>query len=547
MTADPITERMPVLVLGGGPAGLALALEVSLHEVAVTVIEPRRTVDHARPRAKTTSARTMELFRRWGVADAVRAAASLPAAWSDRVTFCSTVTGPEITAFTGVFGLDLIGSPLVAEHGQQVTQPVIEEVLRRAVEAAPTANLVLGQHGVDIDLRGDVVAVIVEDECGKRRRIEADFIVGADGPRSLVRRSIGARYEGSETGRPNVNITFRSRRLAALIPHPPSLHYWVLNPQAPGVVGPLDLDGTWWAISTGTASIADDAEAAAIVHRLLGRDDVDVDIVATDPWQARSLLTDRYRSGRAFLIGDAAHQNPPWGGHGFNTGVGDAANLGWKLAAVVNGWAPEALLDSYETERRPVAQATINVAAANTASLSLDFADPDLMADGPAFDAARQRAAAAVQRTKDAEFHSLGLVLGIRYGAEAAQAAPALGTYEPRIDAGGRLPHRVLPDGGSLYDLLGAGLAVVAQLSHASALIVAAERRGIPLTVLDPAAQGLNEPLGAEVLLVRPDQMVAWVGSAPSDAEAEAVLTDAVQGFDTPDTRANALSVQEQR
>ncbi len=473
----------------------------------------------------------MELFRRWGVADRVRDAAALPVTWSDRVTFCTSVTGREVTAFTGVFGLDLAGSDLVAEPGQQVAQPVIEEVLREAIVASATASLLLGARVVALEPHAECAVVTVETDEGAQHTIRADRIIGADGPRSVVRRAMGAQYVGSEAGRPNVNITFRAPGLAARIPHPPSVHYWVLNPDSPGVVGPLDLDGTWWAISTGTASIADDAEAAGIVARLIGDATVPVEILATDPWQARMLLADRYRNGPLFLIGDAAHQNPPWGGHGFNTGVGDAANLGWKLAAVVQGWAPDQLLDSYEAERRPVAQRTIEIAAANTATLSVDLTDPALMADSPDFEPARRRAAATIQRTKDAEFHSIGLVLGTGYGNASSAEGADLDRFEPRAEPGFRLPHRWLEDGRSLYDVLGPAFTVIGSAGRAAPLVAAARRRGLPLAVVDLPEEHLTDFLRADVALVRPDQHLAWTGTAAAALLADEILDAAVRGF----------------
>ena len=320
-------DVLPVVIIGGGPVGLALAEELAFHGQNVTVIEPRSVVDHSRPRAKTTSVRTMEHFRRWGIADRLRAVAPLSRTWSQRVTFVQTVTGQEITHVDGCLGLDA-GPELSPEPAQQVTQPLVEEVLRADLIGKEGVDLLFGWRAVEVTDGSEHAHVVIENvDDGERRTLSALWVVGADGPRSVVRTAMGARYEGAVAGRPNVNITFRSNELAALIPHEPSIHYWVLNPDCPGVVGPLDQSGTWWAISTGTAEVTDLDHAAQIVRSLVGTD-VDVEILATDPWQARMLLADRYRVGRLFIVGDAGHQNPPWGGHGFNTGVGDAVNLG---------------------------------------------------------------------------------------------------------------------------------------------------------------------------------------------------------------------------
>ncbi len=288
-----------------------------------------------------------------------------------------TVTGREITHVDACLGLDAAPerSP---ERAQQVAQPRVEDVLREHLAQQDGVDLLFGWRAVEVTDGPDAAQVVIENLAGERRVLTARWVVGADGPRSVVRSAMGARYEGAAAGRPNVNITFRSTELAGLIPHEPSIHYWVLNPASPGVVGPLDAAGTWWAISTGTERVEDVDHAGQIIRSLVGAD-VDVEVLATDPWQARMLLADRYRNGRLFIVGDAAHQNPPWGGHGFNTGVGDAVNLGWKLAAVLAGWAPDELLDSYGAERRPIEEQTIALASTNTSSLSSDLGNPALI------------------------------------------------------------------------------------------------------------------------------------------------------------------------
>lgn len=533
-----------VLVLGGGPAGLAVALELGQRGVDVVVVEPRSKVEHGRPRAKTTSARTMELFRRWGVADAVRGAAALPVSWSQRVTFCTTATGPLVTHIDGCFGLDLFRSDLVAEPGQQVPQPAVENVLRARLRELEAVTLLLGWSGSAIEPHAEGARVTLVDDDGEQRVVSCRYLVGADGPRSLVRRHLGVRYVGGPAGRPNVNVTFRSLRLESLMTHAPSVHYWVLNPDAPGVLGRLDLNGTWWAIATDTKEIADDIEATTIVRSMVGAD-IDVDVVATDPWQAKMLLAESYRVGHTFLVGDAAHQNPPWGGHGFNTGIGDAMNLAWKLAAVLRGWAPEALLDSYEAERRPIAQKTIDLAAANTATLSTNLVDPELLGTGAAFERARARAEATIHRTKAAEFHSLGLVLGYGYSSAAAQQAPTTSQYTPIAAPGNRLPHAWLHDGTSLYDRLGPDLTVIGDPGASAPLVAAARGRSVPLRVVDPSPDGLAAHLGAAVVLVRPDQHIAWMGDGVNANLADRVLDIALAGFGPLDRRPQIKQPQE--
>ena len=513
-------EVLPVLIVGGGPVGLALAEELVFHGIAVTVVEPRSHVEHSRPRAKTTSVRTMEHFRRWGIADRLREIAPLDRDWSQRVTFAQSLLGREITHVDGCLGLDA-SAAITPEPAQQVTQPLVEEVLRADLGGRENVELLFGWRAVSVTDGPEHAEAVITNALGEERVIRARWVVGADGARSVVREAMGSRYVGSIAGRPNVNITFRSTRLAALIPHAPSIHYWVLNPEAPGVVGPLDLDGTWWAISTGTAQLDDIDHASRIVRDLVGAGaDIDVEILATDPWQARMLLADSYRNGHLFIVGDAAHQNPPWGGHGFNTGVGDAVNLGWKLAAVHNGWAPDALLDSYGVERRPIEQQTIDLASSNMAALSIDLSNEALMSTGDAFEAARAEYGPQIWETKAPEFHSAGLVLGYGYGATSRDQAPTPAIYRPVVAAGNRLPHRLI-NGRPIYDLLGPEFTAIGSAHAVVPIVAEATRRGIPLRHLDS-----DDPC---VVLVRPDQHIAWVGAGTLGWGD--VLESAVTGF----------------
>ncbi|MHA7987388.1 FAD-dependent monooxygenase [Rathayibacter sp. CAU 1779] len=537
---------VPVLVLGGGPVGLTMALELAFHGVRCLLVEPRTEVEHSRPRAKTTSARSMELFRRTGAAAEIRRRAPIPVSWSAEVRFCTTPAGRDITWFSDVLGLELQDSALTAEAGQQVTQSIVEESLRHLLVGIPTVECRYGSAGLSVDLDGDRPSAVIVDGLGVETTVVCDYLVGADGARSLVRHAMGAHYVGAAGGRPNVNVTFRSRQLTGILPPRTAVHHWALNPAAPGVLGPLDLDGEWWAIATGTERIDSDAEAAEVIRRLVGAD-IDVEVLATDPWQARLLLADAYRRGRAFLVGDAAHQNPPWGGHGFNTGVGDAVNLAWKLAAVVHGWAPPELLDSYEAERRPIAQQTTDLAATNMKTLSHDLSSPDLMAEGERGDRARAAAAATIQQTKRAEFHALGLVLGYGYGPDAAAQAPTTDVYRPLARPGNRLPHQRNGRGESLFDLLGPEFTLFApgfasDMQSTDAWQQYADDRGIPLRRVDPVVQGFAPVAGDELVLVRPDQHIAWIGAPYADPGA--VLGEVLRGFTSTGAANTAEALQ---
>ena len=266
-------------------------------------------------------------------------------------------------------------------------------------------------------------------------------MVGADGARSVVREQIGARYVGATALRPNTGLVFRSRELVSAVPHPPAVQTWLLNRQTPGMMGPIDRDGLWWLIAFGVDGRVGRFRPEGLISGALGRD-LPVEVVSTDPWTARMELVDRCRSGRVFLVGDAAHLNPPFGGHGLNTGIGDAVDLGWKLAAALAGWGGPGLLDSYEAERRPLHRRVIDEATSNMATLAPELLDDGLDRPGPDGDRARSAAASRIEQTKRAEYFSTDLVLGHRYqDSPVLQAAPpAPGRPGPTALPSGRPP-----------------------------------------------------------------------------------------------------------
>ncbi|MFE3457920.1 FAD-dependent monooxygenase [Nocardiopsis aegyptia] len=540
-----LPDRAEVAIAGGGPSGCYLGLELAWRGVPSVIVEERDECDDTRPRAKTTNARTMTLLRRLGLADALRRRAPLSVEYSQEVAFCTGLAGWDLRRFHGAFQLRTGRYEPQPECGQQVAQPLVEEMLRtaavehplityvpgvRAVGARPAAD---GRSGGGGGRDGASARLEVQDGSGATTSIDARFVVGADGGSSAVRKSLGIALRGASAGRPNYNVLFRSRDLGDAVTLAPAVQYWVVNERVSGMVGRLDLEDTWWSILQGQDDPGDHTAAAELVRALTGVD-AEIDVIATDAWTARMLLADSYGVRGVHLVGDAAHLNPPWGGHGFNTCVGDAANLAWKVAAVHHGWADESLLDSYEAERRPVARRMIEDAAANGRALAHDFVSPALDEDSPAGRAARESAGRALA-VKTSEFHSEGLVFGYEYCASPwvtpdGTPPPARDPveYTPSAAAGCLLPHWWRSDGTSVYDALGPDFTVV--VLDPSVVLPPVDT---PVPVRTVALEGADAETArnrwgaVSCVLVRPDQHVAYRGGVEGLAGA---LRTAVRG-----------------
>ncbi|NYZ17491.1 FAD-dependent oxidoreductase [Azospirillum sp. RWY-5-1] len=537
MTAETTTaETTGVLIVGGGPCGLMLANELGRRGVATILIDQKPSTAF-NPQANATQARTMEHFRRLGFADEIRAQ-GLPPEHPTDVAYFTRFTAHELARFP------LPGSReaarlirrkdrawSAAEPAHRVSQKFVEAVLRRHADAQPSVSVRYGWRLCAFqETAGGVEAEVVPEGSGEPRRIRALYLVGADGPRSFVRRELGFAYEGEGSadrdfmGGTMLALYLRAPDFYAACPHPRAWQYWAFNRERRAVMGAVDGRGEF-AFHTQlrpgeSAESLSDADAVALFTQAMGVS-IPVEVLSRDAWIAgRTLVANRFQQGRVFLGGDAVHLFTPTGGMGYNTAIEDAVNLGWKLAGVVTGRAPPSLLDSYELERRPVALRNTGFARRFAESIGLYRPSPALEEAGEAGEAARRRAGLYLEAHARAEFDIPGFTLGARYDASPIIAGdgsppPPDGptVYVPTGKPGGRAPHLWLDETRSLYDLFGFDwtlLRLGPKPPSADAHVEAARRMGVSLTVVDcaePEAQDLYE---TDLVLIRPDQVIAW-------------------------------------
>ena len=511
-----------VAIIGSGPAGLALAIELGHRGVSCVVLERGLRAGYA-PRAKTTNVRTREHLRRWGIADVLAAASPFGVDYPSDVFFVTSLAGKLIHRFENALACAPARDERYSEHSQWIPQYKLEGVLKDHAASLDGVTIEYGQEFVSFTQTDDAVTLTILDyKSGTRRTLTVDYLVGADGARSAVRDAIGAKMEGRYGLSRNYNTIFSAPGLAEAHAHGPGIMYWQLNSDAPSLIGPMDTPDLWYFMPTGVPDgvTHSDAHILNLIRQSTGID-LPYQILSSDIWVASRLLADRYRQGRVFLIGDACHLHPPFGGFGMNMGLADGVDLGWKLAAVLDGWGGPELLDSYEGERRFVHDYVMDEAEANHALIPSTLLRPGLADNTAEGAAARAEAGAFIAEHKAAEFYALGVVLGYCYLNSAIVVDD--GTmrewqrrrdYVPSAIPGCLAPHHWLADGTSLYDRFGPGFTLLVLDADIDIDVAAAEARaaGVPLTVLRLPDAGLRDLYGAAMALIRPDQHVAWRG-----------------------------------
>jgi 2-polyprenyl-6-methoxyphenol hydroxylase-like FAD-dependent oxidoreductase len=535
-----------VLIAGGGPFGLMLANELGRRGIAVLLVDQKRGTTQ-NVQANATQARTMEHYRRLGFADEVRAL-GMPPDFPTDIAYFTRFARHELARFALPSAREarqlvttLTGSWSAAELPHRCNQKFIEPVLRRHAERLPGVSVKYGWRLASFTENADFVEAQVERTDGRQAQtIQAKYLVGGDGPRSLVRQQLGLRYAG-ETG---ITRDFVGGRMYAVhcriprfyeaIPHAPAWMNVNFNRERrcfmPAVDGRVEFAFHTQLKPHESEERVTQADAAAMVQQAIGAP-LPVEVLARDTWTAgHSLVAEGFGRGRVFIGGDAAHLFTPTGGLGYNTAIEDAVNLGWKLAAVLNDAAATRLLESYEAERKPLAVRNTAYAKGFADSLGNYEPVPEIEADTPAGEAARRRAGEYFANHGRSEFNIPGITFGGRYDGSPAivpdgtQPPPdTANVYVPTACPGGRPPHLWLADGRSLYDCFGFEWTLLRLSKHRGARFVeAAHRAHVDLKVFDSDREEARELYAADLALIRPDQIVAWRGN--DDRAADTVL-----------------------
>ncbi|QHE84547.1 FAD-dependent monooxygenase [Hydrogenophaga sp. BPS33] len=517
--------RVPVVVVGAGPVGLALGNELGSRGVACLLIERSTRVPDF-PTCEAINARTMEHMRRWGMAEDIRGA-GFPRGIPRTVRFMTRALGHELLCFERPtnegFRAEL--AAITPESGIWCPRMMFEPVMQRHLENFPQVGLCAGWQVTGFTQDAQGVTVDAEQvDSGVKARVRADYLVACDGAASTTRKALDIPMEGAFAEGHNITVYFRSAELRDLLASRPGVMMDIVNPEGRANLSWVDGNDHWRLMNYAQPDEPLDPDRR--IRAALGRS-VAYELIGAKPWAGHRVVAERFRDGRVFLAGDAAHLLWPRGGFGMNTGIGDAVDLGWKLQAALEGWAGDALLDSYATERRPVATRNVNEAASNYAEDAGLPVPAHLEADTPEGEAARLRLGAIIRERRAKEWNSMGIQLGYVYdaspliAAEGASSGPASTTdYEPSSAPGSRAPHVWLQPGRSILDLFGDGFVLLTfdTSHHGAALLQAAHAQGMPMREMHidhPEARRLYQH---RHVLVRPDGHVAWRGDAmPAD------------------------------
>jgi putative polyketide hydroxylase len=498
-------ENVDVVVVGGGLVGLSTAAFLAMHGVRTHVVERHGGIP-THPRARGTNPRTMELMRTLGVEAAIRASRSARAlADNAGVIAVESLAGREIGELRQSYHVDSAGdySALSPTSWCLCHQDELEPILqRRAAELG--AKVTFNAELVDVVQAGDgVTATVLTGPRRHRHTISASYLVAADGAQSPLRQRLGIRLDGPGVLARFLNIQFHADLREQLGDRRFIICYTTQAGMRCALL-PIDNASRWLLhVLDPTGGGLDDRRCAELVRAAAGVPDLDVQVESVLPWDAAAGVAERFSAGRIFLAGDAAHVMPPSGAFGSNTGIQDGHNLAWKIAAVLNGWAGPALLDTYDAERRPVAVATVRQATLRSqdrprlVSQTFGPPDPEIRPDPV-------------------------VIFGYRYGTPGEVGG---WTERPDGQPGCRAPHVPLRDGASTIDLFGRTWVLLTGPGgaawRAAAESWSTNRNHLPVVVheRDEAWQPAYGVDADGAVLVRPDGVVAWRTSGVPGAD----------------------------
>jgi 2-polyprenyl-6-methoxyphenol hydroxylase-like FAD-dependent oxidoreductase len=545
----PDMTECDVLIAGAGPVGLTLAIDLAWRGINVTIVETRARAAAPEPKCNHVAARTMEIFRRLGLADKVRDA-GLPADYPHDVSYRTTFSGPELTRipipcrrdrFTMKHGPDCDWPTPEPPH--RINQIFLEPILFEHAAAQPRIRIVNRTALEEVVVEQSSATALLRDlETGAGRRLTCRYLIGCDGARSVVRKAIGAELSGDAVVQRVQSTYIRAPDLIDRQQHERAWGTGVINARRSGMVYAIDGRERWLVHNYLKPDEADfeSVDRDACIRTILGvEQDFTYDVISREDWVGRRLIADKFRDRCAFIAGDAAHIWVPYAGYGMNAGIADAMNLSWLLAAHLNGWAPSSILDAYEAERWPITSQVSRFAMSHAeAEIRRRGAVPDTIEDaGSQGELARHEVGQLAYAINVQQYACAGLNFGTYYdrspiivydGAE--HPAYTMSSYTPSTVPGCRTPHLWCRDGRSLYDAMGPEFTLLRFDSavDVSTLEAAARNRGVPLKVIEIERPAAAMFYGSRLVLSRPDQHVAWRGDAlPPDPLA---LIDRVRG-----------------